>query len=184
MKKHRRKLLSALLALALFTTTVPVAPVMAAQESDHTQTLPAEDGTGDQPLVDVGDTNEPTGSVADKNQYWDKEGDNWEAKPIPDRATEIPAENPPMDWTANGENEGWYIVKSDVTIGSRVSVEGDVHLILADGASLTVNGGIQVQDANKLTIYAQSTGDKMGTLTATGGENAAGIGGSNGRCRW
>ncbi len=183
MKKHRRKLLSALLALALFTTTVPVAPVMAAQESGHTQTLPAEDGTGDQLPVDVGDTNEPTGPI-DGNQYWDKEDGNWVAKEIPPNATEIKADNLPTTW-----NEGYYIVREpDVTINDRVYVTGDVHLILADGASLTANDGIQVQDddsditngsPNSLTIYGQTEG--TGALSAAGSGYDAGIGSDKGR---
>lgn len=64
---------------------------------------------------------------------------------------------------------GWYVAQGDITIGSqdtpqRVAVSGEVHLILADGCNLTVNGGIEVEDPNSLTIYAQSTGSSMGTL--------------------
>ena len=73
-------------------------------------------------------------------------------------------------------NGGWYVVNSAVTIGSRVTVSGEVHLILADNASLTANGGINVAENNSFTVYAQSVGEKMGTLTATG-EDGAGIGG-------
>ena len=43
---------------------------------------------------------------------------------------------------------GWYVVNSNITIDNRVTVSGDVHLILADGASLTVNGGIGVAEGN------------------------------------
>ncbi len=74
---------------------------------------------------------------------------------------------------------GWYVVKGDVTIGSRVAVSGAVHLILADGASLTVNGGINVAEGNSFSVYAQSAGENMGALTATGGSLAAGIGGGS-----
>ncbi|MGM9619242.1 MAG: hypothetical protein ACI3W8_05360, partial [Oscillospiraceae bacterium] len=35
-------------------------------------------------------------------------------------------------------NGGWYVVNSNVTIDSRVTVSGNVHLILADGCTLTV----------------------------------------------
>lgn len=63
-------------------------------------------------------------------------------------------------WTA-----GWYVVKSDVTIDSRVTASGDVHLILVDGYTLTVNGGINVAERNSLIIYAQSDGENMGALT-------------------
>ncbi|WP_296628878.1 hypothetical protein, partial [uncultured Negativibacillus sp.] len=61
-------------------------------------------------------------------------------------------------------NDGWYVVSGTVEIGQRVTVTGDVKLILADGCNLTVNGGIEVEGTNSLTIYAQSTGS--GTLTA------------------
>ena len=50
-------------------------------------------------------------------------------------------------------SDGWYVVNSEVTIGSRVSVSGTVYLILCDGATLTVNGGIQLTGSNSLTIY-------------------------------
>ena len=75
-------------------------------------------------------------------------------------------------------NGGWYVVNSPVTIDSRVSVSGEVHLILADGASLTANRGINVAENNSFTVYAQSVGENMGTLTANGGEDnfIAGIG--------
>ena len=49
--------------------------------------------------------------------------------------------------------EGWYIVESDVTIGSRITVSGTVHLILADGLTLTAPKGIEVAKGNSLTIY-------------------------------
>lgn len=76
-------------------------------------------------------------------------------------------------------NGGWYVVNDTVTIGSRVAVSGAVHLILADGASLTVNGGINVAEGNSFSVYAQSAGENMGALTATGGSLAAGIGGGS-----
>ena len=79
----------------------------------------------------------------------------------------------------NTLSAGWYVVQGDVTIGTaeapqRVTVSGDVHLILADRCNLIVNGGIQVQDnstdstsnTNALTLYAQSKGSTMGKLTA------------------
>lgn len=77
-------------------------------------------------------------------------------------------------------SDGWYVVNSNVTIDNRVTVSGKVHLILADGASLTANGGINVAKGNSFSVYAQSVGKNMGTLTATGGSYGAGIGGRNG----
>ncbi|HJA26259.1 MAG TPA: hypothetical protein H9795_09390 [Candidatus Fournierella merdigallinarum] len=83
-------------------------------------------------------------------------------------------------WTDTTDAHGWYVVNSTVEIGTAadpipVTVEGDVRLILADNASLTVNGGILVNEGNSITIYAQERG--TGALTATGGIFSAGIGG-------
>ena len=77
-------------------------------------------------------------------------------------------------------SDGWYVVNSTVTINNRVTVSGDVHLILADGASLTAKGGINVAENNSFSVYAQSVEGAMGTLTATGLYCEAGIGGGNG----
>ena len=77
-------------------------------------------------------------------------------------------------------NSGWYVVKDNVTADSRITVSGTVHLILADGYTLTASKGIGVSPGNSLTIYGQSAG--TGTLTATGKEGtnygSAGIGGT------
>ena len=68
----------------------------------------------------------------------------------------------------NNWNNGWHVAQGEVTIGTddnpqRVTVTGDVHLILTDGCTLTVNGGIQLEAGNSLTIYGQSDGaDTMG----------------------
>ena len=83
-------------------------------------------------------------------------------------------------WT-DTEAPGWYVVTRDVEIPQRVTVTGDVHLILADGASLTAKGGIGVADGNSLTIYAQSMDEStMGSLTAAGSDSAGIGGGYNG----
>lgn len=107
-------------------------------------------------------------------------------------ATEVTSSD--TGWTT-----GWYVVQGTVEIGSRVTVSGDVHLILTDGCTLTVNGGIQVQDnstestpnTNALTIYGQTqpvldadgnVTNNVGKLIATGAErdyNAV-IGGNEG----
>lgn len=74
-------------------------------------------------------------------------------------------------------NSGWYVVDDDVTIGSRVTVNGDVKLILKDGASLTVNGGILVPSGSTFTVYGQQNG--TGNLTSIGTNGNAGIGGDD-----
>ena len=71
----------------------------------------------------------------------------------------------------------WYAVTGEVNITGAISVVGNVNLILADGASLTVGEGVVVNEGNSLTIYGQTEGS--GTLTATGTNHAAGIGGGS-----
>ena len=83
-----------------------------------------------------------------------------------------------VDSSTKEWRNGWYVVNGVVTIGSRVTVSGEVHLILADNASLTVNDGINVTEGNSFSVYAQSVGENMGTLTATSSQfGKAGIGG-------
>ena len=79
--------------------------------------------------------------------------------------------------------DGWYVVKSDVTLEQLVTVSGSVHLILMDDATLTAKRGIRVSAGNSLNIYGQSDADNMGKLVVTCGDNdnneegQAGIGG-------
>ena len=63
---------------------------------------------------------------------------------------------------------GWYVVKGSVTISQRVTVNGNVNLVLADNSKLNVKKGITVNigGTRKLTIWSQSTGDDQGQLTA------------------
>ena len=64
---------------------------------------------------------------------------------------------------------GWYAVTEDVTYNEYVILTGDVNLILCDGKTLTASKGIEVKQEARLTIWAQSTGDKMGKLIARSG---------------
>ena len=80
---------------------------------------------------------------------------------------------------------GWYLVIGTFTNDGTITIDGTVHLILGDGSKLVVTGssenaGIDVSSGNNLSVYAQSTGDSMGKLTATGGSSGAGIGGGYG----
>ena len=100
-------------------------------------------------------------------------------------ATEVTASD--TAWGGSDSMEYWYVAQGEVTINQRVTVTGEVHLILADGCTLTVNGGIQVADndndpsngsSNSLTIYGQSGGTGKLIATLTGGSYNAAIGGN------
>ena len=104
-------------------------------------------------------------------------------------------------------SDGWYAVTENTTIDSRITVNGNVDLILCDGAELTVPNGINVPGGKSLTIYGQidgtgkliitspeshyaalggGYGDGTGSITINGGVldvkatyDAAGIGGGS-----
>ena len=62
--------------------------------------------------------------------------------------------------------ETWYVVEGDVTINNELQGKGDIHLILADDASLSVNtNGYAIRYGN-WTIYGQDKGN--GKLSLTG----------------
>ena len=86
-------------------------------------------------------------------------------------------------------NQEWYVVDGTLNFGvGGIKVSGNVNLVLADGASLTVQGaankaGINVAPGNSLAIYGQTEG--TGVLTASDyasesniNNGGAGIGGN------
>ena len=105
-------------------------------------------------------------------------------------------------------SSGWYVLDANRT-DNYITVSGDVKIILADGYTLTTNHGITVTGSNSLTIFGQQSGTGAlianggehqagigsnnyygvtncgtitingGHITAQGGVDAAGIGGSN-----
>ena len=159
----KKRVLSAFMALALCLTLLPTA----AWADEQVDTLPsAEEAMPDeeQQVYEALQAQASTEGV----QYLDEKG----SKKTADAVTVV--QSSMTTWS-----DGWYVVNGTITIGSLVTVSGTVHLILADNASLTVNGGIKVAEGNSFSVYAQSVGKNMGTLTATGEDNVAGIGGDN-----
>lgn len=77
----------------------------------------------------------------------------------------------------------WYYLRESMPLDGLLGVNGYVHLILEDGATLTARDGIALlfgsnntSEANAtLTIYAQSQGKDMGRLIAIGKNDSAGI---------
>ena len=95
--------------------------------------------------------------------YLDENG----ARQFKDNVTRITSSN-------NGApySDGWYFVTGDVDIHGQLNFTGDAHIILCDGAKMTVyntNGhAIYVSEAS-IAIYGQSTAtETMGSLTAKG----------------
>lgn len=111
--------------------------------------------------------------------YIDENGDTQTA----DNVTELTPELLTSAETPYVLSSGWYAVKSDLVIDSRINAAGDVHIILCDGYTMTAHKGITVPKTNavtrSLTIYAQSKdADDMGALVIDDvAEGYPGIGG-------
>ena len=85
-----------------------------------------------------------------------------------------------VDSSTTTWNSGWYVVNDNIEISTRITVKGEVYLILANDVTLNVKPGISVTKNNSFTIYAQSINEKrMGALNAGSTDNYAdaGIGG-------
>ena len=54
--------------------------------------------------------------------------------------------------------DGWYVLTRDVTYKKCLHVEGNVNLILGDGATLTAQDGIYIMEGKTFTVYAQGRG--------------------------
>ena len=113
--------------------------------------------------------------------WCDNDGKNFTAKTCTNYAL-VTAKD--TEWTGSGENAGWYVAEGDVTVSERVTVTGNVHLILSDGCTLTLEGGIKLEDddrdasngsPNTLTVYSGTEG--TGKLVARAKDNIeSGIG--------
>ncbi len=93
-------------------------------------------------------------------------------------AAAIEVKNTDRSWgTIN--TESWYLADGNLTINSTVTINGNVHLILADDSNFSVkdayNAGLRIPAGSSLCLYGQRQG--TGILQATGGNNGAGIGG-------
>ena len=86
----------------------------------------------------------------------------------------------PIASTTTQMSGGWYYVSDNVTVGSRILVSGNVHIILKNGCNFIVSEGINVSTGNSLTIYSQSIGSNMGKLDATGSHGGNGGSGTSG----
>ena len=81
---------------------------------------------------------------------------------VADAATDV-------TWSA-----GWYTVTGDVTITGNVMLGADTHLILQDGAKLTIKGKLDCcTNSRNLYIYGQNKGD--GKLIVSGNNYGKGI---------
>ncbi|MBR3317647.1 MAG: hypothetical protein IKG21_07530, partial [Atopobiaceae bacterium] len=82
-------------------------------------------------------------------------------------------------WDGAMQDGHWYVVRGEAVLPDmRFTVQGTAHLILCDGAKLTLGQGIQVPQGATLNVYGQES--DSGELIATAEKGNAGIGGNSG----
>lgn len=70
----------------------------------------------------------------------------------------------------------WYVMTGEINYTSTVSLIGDVHIILADGADIKIDGADGITTNGNLTIYGQSRGTGSLTIDADGDGSTSGHG--------
>ncbi len=56
------------------------------------------------------------------------------------------------------QSGSWYYVNSDVSFKKRVHTDGEVHIILGDGATVDFRRGLEVSEGDTLNVYDQKQG--------------------------
>lgn len=128
-------------------------------------------GGSDQLTIGSGNLN--TQSVEPNNYYIDQ----YDVAHTPDV---VPSNVLAGTKVLNGAESNWWITrgsgpegKGTVALDSRLTVEGNVNLILRDGVTITFKKGIDVKDGASLTIWQQE--EKTGKLVAKGTNKKAAI---------
>lgn len=173
----KKRVLSALLVFALMVSCLPAqafaadAPSSASQQTS-TDTLTTESGA------------QSDGQGMPQSGVQDNAQSGVQPAPFTGGITYLDASGNPQTYdgeytSLTGEitelKDGWYLAEGAVSVSQRINVSGNVTLVLADGADLTVTGGIRVASGNSLTITAQSNNQDTGfsPATAAAGPRAA-----------
>ena len=97
--------------------------------------------------------------------YVDRE---WDGSQVTEEVKAVPADKLVEITSVSNhtlQSGNWYVVRGNVTFNDRLNVNGDVNIVLCDGATLNANNGISVNNGASLHIYDQQGG--TGKLTAT-----------------
>lgn len=106
---------------------------------------------------------------------------NSTTKQLDESVKTAPADIVEVTSATTAMSSGWYLAKGTVNIAEPITVSGTVHLILTDGASLT-SVQCTVNEGNAIYIYAQSSGENMGSWKLDSNKGGdAGLGGETGK---
>ena len=150
-----------------FSATVPTAKELTAGNYYVWYYVKADDTHTDSEIA--GSVAVTVTEVYTANDY--KEG-NWN---VTDKKVDFTKKTATVDPTVINNSytgnisSGWYTVTGDnASISGNQNIIGDVHLILCDGAKLTINGQLKCSSGS-LYIYGQSEGDgKLNISTGSG----------------
>ena len=102
------------------------------------------------------------------NEYNEGSWDSTNKKVVFTKQT-APSDPIVVTTTTTSWDAGWYTVSGNVTINGDVKLTADTHLILQDGATLTINGQLDCRTNKKnLYIYGQKKGDGKLNVTNNG----------------
>ena len=106
------------------------------------------------------------GAVDNTYLKWDADQKKLVATDIPAEVTTVANADQYVNWAA-----GTYVVEGEVTINGMIGLNGNVDLIIKDGAKLTANNKIVGYDnGKKLSIYGQA--NQTGQLVVNYSEHA------------
>ena len=161
---RKRRILAALLALALCLSLLPMSALAAEadalgetgpEEAVCTCTAPCTEGRHEHSLPGLRRRRGSTGGLRPIPAPGQRRSETrplanggsacWQIRPVQNTwmkkgqeqtcpsATEVTESD--TTW-GDDNNDGWYVVNSNVTISNRITVTDDVHLILVDGCNL------------------------------------------------
>ena len=75
--------------------------------------------------------------------------------------------------------DGWYYMGAGMKITKRLTVQGDVNLILMDGCAVILEGGLRLPAGSSLSVWGQAGDTGYLLCDASNVEDCAGIGGND-----
>ena len=75
--------------------------------------------------------------------------------------------------------DGWYYTDASMKLEKRLTIQGDVNLILTDDRNVILHGGVRLPAGSSLTVWGQAGDTGYLLCDATNMKDCAGIGGND-----
>ena len=113
------------------------------------------------------------------NRYWDEKTQQVVTETVEKKVQKLNRFHVLFDKELGDTGEErWYILDREYPILGIVEmkIKGKVHIILEDGKTLEVDGGIHLEGGNELHFYSQSDGENQGKVVIKAWDTKPGIG--------